>query len=785
MPVDVAAGADPLLQMVLDRLPGATLQADGNWAARCPAHEDKNPSLHVRMGDKCVLFDCKAGCDSRGIVELLGLSWRDLFRNPRDARRHEPLPHTVGWCYYYQDETGQVLYRVQRGRPTADNPKPFYQNPSDGHGGWRKGPGIMKGIRRVLYRLPELLAADPKAPVFVTEGEKDCDNVRALGLVAVTNAGGAIAKNDHAKWLPEFSELLRGRRVVLLADNDASGRTHTRTVARRLAGIAAEVRIVEFQNLVLPQKDVSDWIANGGTARALIAMAEATQPLPGENAAGTGQLSAKLLVTLALESGVELFHDQRSVPFAAIRDDTGRRIVSVGSTDFGLWLRRLIWNRSGKTMGRDLVTTARDTLGSIARFDKPQRDLFVRVARHDGAIWVDLDGRSAVRVTADGWTIDGKPPILFRSFAHQRPLPHPSRNGDLGRCLDYVRIADTEDNVPLLFQCYLVAAMVPDIPVAAMIVHGQHGATKSTVLKIVKRLLDPGAVEVQGGMRDQAEFAQAAAQNRVLFFDNLTSVPEWLSDLLCCFVTGAGFSKRMLYSDDDSVTFEYRGVAGLGGVNLVADRPDLLDRSIIIKMEPVPDSDRRAEGEFWDEFEADRPAILGGIFDALSTAMRIEPTLQLARLPRMADFARWGAAASVAIGRTAEEFLDAYRANIGRQNDAAIESSPIAGALIRFMEYQVEGEWNGTAGELLSELEARATDLKINTRARGWPKNAVWVGRRLRDVMPNLLARGVAVEEKQGRMGSTFLLRRGSKSGGKDSTYTDSTAPNQQDDLGF
>jgi hypothetical protein len=161
--------------------------------------------------------------------------------------------------YDYKDEHGEVLYQVCRAMP-----KKFFQRRPDDNGGWIHN---LQGVRRVLYRLPELLAADAMATVFVCEGEKDVEALRKLGLVATTNSGGA------EKWNDKYSEVLRGRDVVILPDNDDTGRKHAQQVSRSLSGIAARVRIIQLPNL--PEKgDVSDWLKAGGTAELLQEMVQ-------------------------------------------------------------------------------------------------------------------------------------------------------------------------------------------------------------------------------------------------------------------------------------------------------------------------------------------------------------------------------------------------------------------------------------------------------------------------------------------------------------------------------
>ena len=163
--------------------------------------------------------------------------------------------------YDYHDEAGALLYQAVRYRP-----KGFTQREPDDAGGWIWN---IKAVRLVLYRLPELLAANLAATVYLPEGEKDVENLRTLGFVATCNAMGA------GKWRAEYNAFLRGRHVVILPDHDKAGADHARTVASALTGIAASVNVLNLPGL--PDKgDVSDWMTMGGTVERLTALADAT-----------------------------------------------------------------------------------------------------------------------------------------------------------------------------------------------------------------------------------------------------------------------------------------------------------------------------------------------------------------------------------------------------------------------------------------------------------------------------------------------------------------------------
>jgi len=193
-----------------------------------------------------------------------------LVGDCRCGVRHDPSPPPtvttgahkprISATYDYRDADDTLAYQVIR-----KNPKGFSQRQLDVNGEWVYN---VQGVTPILYRLPQVLAADHATPVYITEGEKDADRLAAMGYIATTNAGGAN------KWREEYAESLRGRHVVILPDNDDPGREHGEKVARSLLAVAASVRVLTLPNL--PAKgDVSDWLAADGDAAELDALTKA------------------------------------------------------------------------------------------------------------------------------------------------------------------------------------------------------------------------------------------------------------------------------------------------------------------------------------------------------------------------------------------------------------------------------------------------------------------------------------------------------------------------------
>jgi len=246
------------------------------WQARCPAHQDSNPSLSISEGaDGRTLVRCHAGCDVKAICGALGVALADLFPSREKTRpggNGAPRGRIVA-KYDYRDERGALLFQVVRLEP-----KDFRQRRPDGKGCWTWKLG---DTRRVLYRLPEVLAAVRQGkPIYLVEGEKDVAALVHAGFKATTNAGGA------GKWLDTYSDALAGGEVVVLPDRDEPGRKHGELVARSLHGKARSVRVAELPATLAgkPIKDASDFFEAGGTPdqlRALAGEAPEWQPTAG------------------------------------------------------------------------------------------------------------------------------------------------------------------------------------------------------------------------------------------------------------------------------------------------------------------------------------------------------------------------------------------------------------------------------------------------------------------------------------------------------------------------
>ncbi len=494
---------------------------------------------------------------------------------------------------------------------------------------------------------------------------------------------------------------------------------------------------------------------------------------------GDKRTVADKLVDLVLESGSELYIDQTNEPHITFPK---KPIVGfpIKSSTFRRWLAGIYWSVANKGFSGDTLSQVVNSLEGKAFFEGETVVLFNRVARQGTNIFYDLgDDEKVVKITPQGWEITKDSPVKFRRFSHQLPQVEPKLGGKLEDVTKYVNLKTETDK--LLFLTYLVTVSVPDIPRVVLINIGDQGAAKSTALRIARSLIDPSVSELLSPPSDIGELAQASNHHYCLFLDNLSYLRDDLSDALCRLATGIGFTKRKLFTNDEDVLFNQKVAVGITGINLVAQRADLLDRCLILTYERIPEERRADEEEFWKNFVEEKPFILGALFTSLSQVLRIIADFKLSKKPRMADYAKYAAAGAIALGRTSEEFLSAFSENIGRQNQAAIESSPTAQSILQFMSLQ--DEWIGSSSDLHKELKQIVEKANLQMGGSdGFPKSSNWLWKRIMQIRPNLLSLGINATKSESEASSVITLKKSSKDS-ENTAITSSTANGHDGDM--
>jgi hypothetical protein len=723
----------------------------GDW--QCPAHQDHTPSLSVHQGhDGRVLLHCHAGCAPEQVAAALGLTMRDLFPEPdHDQAEDDWTPRGPAIATYrYTAEAGRLLFAVCR---TTDKQFPQWRPDPSAKGGRRwslkdKATG-KPAVRLVLYRLPKVLrAAAQGATVYVVEGEKDVHAVEAAGGVATCNPGGA----GPGRWRQEYAAALVGASlVVVVADRDGpdpkrpansyKGQRHARRIARSLRARGIPVRLV----MAAAGKDAADHLAAGhglddflplpdddtrspaGTDPDRLELAADGQardtaggPPPADSRAGgrdqDGASTATELVALATDR-YELAMSATGEPFAVARAGHGPYLAGMlrgGQASLRAELAAGYARKTGRVPASSALADALNVLEGIA-IDRPPVPLALRVARHQAGLVLDL-GDPAGRVvvlTSGGWEVAERSPVLFRRTKLTGILPEPERGGRLEALRELGLVNLSESTWPLAV-AWLVAALVPDIAHPIPLLVGEQGTGKSTTARLLSRLVDPSPAELRSAPRDLEQWAVAAAGSWLVVLDNISGIPDWLSDALCRAVTGDGMVRRRLYENDDLSVLAFRRVVALTSIDPGALRGDLADRIVLFDLERFQ---HRGEELHLDQaFHAAWPHLLGGLLDLACQVLAALPTVHVDHPPRLADFARILAATDQVLGTRA---LETYRALSSRISADVVEADPVAEAVRKLA--TTTGTWQGTAGELLGKLTADLGDQRPPTRLAGHP----------------------------------------------------------------
>jgi hypothetical protein len=593
---------------------------------------------------------------------------------------------------------------------------------------------------------------DMTRPLLITEGSKKADSAISRGLLGIAlqgvtgwrgrDDGDAVAELPDWEAIPLKTADGKPRVVYVCFDSDFVQKREVRVALKRLVRFL-ERRGADVHVIQLPatpgggKQGLDDFFAAGNTVDELLSLTRSN--LKGVDDDERKPSQASRLVDIA--GDIELFRTPDGKAFASVPVGNHVENISIKSTSFRDWLAHEFRRTEGTLPGSQAVQDALNDLSGRARFDGKEYEVNVRSAAHADAIYLDLCDAEwrAVRITADGWEVveARELPVKFRRARGMLALPEPKRGGQLS---DLRRFINVRPDDWALVAGWLVAALRPGRPFPVLVLHGEQGSAKSTTARILRSLIDPNVAPLRSAPRDERDLMIAAMNGWMICLNNLSSVKTWLSDALCCLSTGGGFATRELHSDDEEVLFDAMRPVMLNVIEELVTRGDLLERSIIVHLPAITDESRLDQEEIDRAFNVTRPYILGALLDAVSMALRNRGTVQLAKRPRMSDFARWCVAAESALGCEPGAFMNAYANNRSTANDLALEASPIAAILIAFAE-GVE-RWTGTAGELLEELSKR---VGVERPPEGWPKSPKHLGGILKRLAPNLRALGIDV----------------------------------------
>jgi hypothetical protein len=449
--------------------------------------------------------------------------------------------------------------------------------------------------------------------------------------------------------------------------------------------------------------------------------------------------------------GAELFHAPDGTVYASVEVDDHRETLALRSNRFADWILVQYYREHGRAPNGQLVTDALNTIRAMAVYDEPEVPVYVRVAGHEGDIYVDLGTNhwDAVRITREGFEIVANPPVRFVRKAGFALLPYPQTGGGVEELRPFLNVG-TEGAFRLIV-AWVAFALPPWGPYPVLVIQGEQGAAKSTTVRVLRALSDPAVEPLRALPRNERDLAIAAGNAWVLAFDNLSGIRDQLSDALCRLATGGEFATRQLYTDDEEIIFSAKRPIILNGIEDIATRGDLQERSLLVSLPSIPEERRVEEAAFWEDFEAAKPRIFGTLLEGVSAALRNAEEVHLDRMPRMADFAVRGTAMEGAFGWEPGSFVEVYEANRQEASETLLANEPIADAIEKLLRDHrgigAENIWIDTSTELLEVLGIYVDD--STKRSKAWPGGPQVLSRRLKRIAPALRSAGIEYTEHE------------------------------------
>jgi hypothetical protein len=482
-----------------------------------------------------------------------------------------------------------------------------------------------------------------------------------------------------------------------------------------------------------------------------------------------------------------LFIDSQDEAYAAFSVAHGeaeahRETHRIRSRGFSRWLRLRFYAERGGSPSSEGMSSALKTIEAKAHYDGASHEVFLRSANLGDRVFVDLcdDRWRAIEIDSDGWRMVDDVPVHFRREPGMQALPAPSvidpKKG-IARLKEVLCLRDERDLIVIV--AWELAALACRPPFTVLVFLGEPGSTKTSAAFVARSLIDPNAAPLRAKPKDLHEVFVAAVHSRVVAYNNLSHVPDWLSDAICVVSEGSGESQRELFTNADESLIVACAPFLITSIENVIRRGDLAQRTLYVHLANVSDTQRVTEEEFKLGFRRAHADMLGALCSAVAHGLRTEKTLKIGALPRMATFYKWATACEGALWPKGT-FAAAFEANTLGATEDVIESDKAAFQLRLFV---IERrEWSGTATQLLVELaayvrrpvrEAEAVHAKAteagkdadraevekasadlrearekarDTLGEGWPKAANALSGKLKRASPALRKAGIVID---------------------------------------
>jgi hypothetical protein len=401
-------------------------------------------------------------------------------------------------------------------------------------------------------------------------------------------------------------------------------------------------------------------------------------------------------------------------------------------------LSREFFLKKDSAASQSALTDCCMVLEGLARQQEP-RTLNIRVAGDRERIHIDMAdaGNNIIEISAGTWRITNGSDHLFGRTELTKPMIDPGSTGDIELLWKYVNIEPEDRPVMLAVMVDLLISPNTSKPVTSFI--AEHGSAKTSTMKCIVSLVDPSTADAHGAPRDEDRWLSQAAGSWVVPLDNLSSVPDWLSDAICRASTGDASVKRALFTDDSLWVTKIRRGVMITGIDLGGLNGDLTDRLVPIQLGEM--TERLTEAELETAWAADRSAVFAGLLNLAAKVHKMLPTVGKIALPRMADYGL--------VLHCVDKIRDTDgMARYLEQKRIMLADSAVSDSFIAHL-VDMHAKMEGTAADIL--LMVTPSDEMPWARPVDWPKKARTVSTRLAKHAPALRSMGWTVSNDGGQ----------------------------------
>lgn len=438
------------------------------------------------------------------------------------------------------------------------------------------------------------------------------------------------------------------------------------------------------------------------------------------------------------------YHDRAEAPYVSVIKDGITKYMEVYGNDYKKYIRYMYYARYQKAVPKDALQRVLDTLAVKAQVEGEEITPVYRCAYNDGKIYYYLADREQTVICIDenGYRVIAESPVPFikRQNMAEQVLPEESDISLKKLGMRYWKFATAEDRI--MHWVLLISRFIAEGSQPLIYYFGDRGSAKSTSMKLDKMIIDPSEIDIKALPKNIPDVIASVTNQYMVCFDNVSQISDELSNIFCVVATHGYYSKRRLYSNNEECAIKLNARVSFSGITNLSTKPDLIDRLVCLKLNRIDSEKRRTETEIMENFKKDLPHILDGIFITLSKAIPIYNKLNLERLPRMADFAKWGYAIAEALGYGGDKFMRIYEKNQNELLENMVSEDAVITVLIEMMKKR--HYFRGKVTELLSILTTMAEDMNLDIRV-GWARDASALSRRLYESQSVLSMFGIGI----------------------------------------